>query len=69
MFAQGRNQNLCKLYRSEPNKPVKKPKRVDASKDNEDKGPKVVVFDGSVLDKKPTIEDAKAKKAFMVSVK
>ncbi|KAJ8653190.1 hypothetical protein O0I10_011137 [Lichtheimia ornata] len=52
---------------TEPNKPVKKPKRVDASKDNEDKGPKVVVFDGSVLDKKPTIEDAKAKKAFMSS--
>ena len=55
------------VYSSESNKPVKKPKKVDASQDNKDNGPKVVVFDGSVLDKKTTIEDAKAKKAFMVS--
>lgn len=56
-------------YCSDSNKPVKKPKQIDATQDNKEKGPQVVVFDGSVLNKKPTIEDAKAKKAFMVSDK
>ncbi|KAI9313905.1 hypothetical protein BX666DRAFT_1974626 [Dichotomocladium elegans] len=48
-------------------KEVKKIKKTSTAESTKEEGPKVVVFDGSVLDKKPLLDSAKSKKAFMSS--